>query len=133
MCENEVRTHVSGARSAANVPGSQFFRRSVGCNGDAADFPALSNATDACDLFDDAGEHIASLELTECNCGGSLRVWISHISLHGEFLPKPMQFEGLYLCGFVQVAKAGACREGNRVRSRQNFGRVIEKDFVHNP
>src|SRR5207302_6455414 len=62
------------------VPGSQFFRCSVGCNGDPADFPALSNAADASNFFDDAGEHMASLELTEVQLGRfTPRMDLSHI------------------------------------------------------
>ena len=75
MRESEVRTQVSGARSAAKEVGSdvergkadaadgaaiaglQLLRRVLGLNDDAAVFALLLDAGDAADFFDDSSEH----------------------------------------------------------------------------
>src|SRR6267143_2689808 len=151
MCENEVRSHVSGARSAAKDPGltSSAVRQTpltatlspvLSSLGVLSAAMVIRRTSPRCRMpLTRPTSSMMPVNIwppwssLKRNWGGSLPVWISHISLHREFLPKAMQFEDLSLGGFVQVAKAGACREGNRVGSRQNFGRVIEKDFVHNP
>src|SRR6516225_3515196 len=74
-----------------------------------------------------------TLSVSMCLRGksGLLTVRIPQISLDGEVLSEMMQAHVLDLSGLAHVAESGACREGNRSRTGQDFRRVVEENFIH--